>query len=62
VTAISSQKGNFVLPWRMYYQEVASIFLLSVPFHNDLIIIIIIIIIIVIPSFCLYDVLILISF
>jgi len=52
VTAISSQKGN-VLPLRIYYQTVALTLLLTVPFH---------IIIIIIPSFCLYDFLILVSF
>ena len=55
VTADSFQEGNGVLPVRMYHQEVASAFLLTKPFHINLAIIIIN------TSYCLYDVLILVS-
>jgi len=60
VTAVSSQKGNVVLPLRIYYQKVGSNFILTLSFHINLPIIIIIIIIM--PPFCLYYVLILVTF
>ena len=62
VRAVSSQKGNVLLPLRIYYHEVGLNLLLTVLFHINLPITIIIIIIIIMPPFCLYYVLILVSF